>query len=234
MMKYGQSQALGAEARAMTKPWFVQDMALLASVRSQLEDRISSLELVLGDQVMHATGVFGVLSGPPPQIDEFKLELEFPTEFPDKFPIVLEIGGRLPRERERHVNQDGSLCLEVPERIWQIAGSPINLKAFLDELVNGFFLQQIYFESEKRFLRPWSHELLGRLEFYYGYLPEARGRNKVLKECLKLIRRGPTPSRIKCPICKCPRLARCHQVALERLREEVNPGCIREVLASLP
>jgi hypothetical protein len=43
--------------------------------------------------------------------DAFSLQIEVPAAFPRELPEVKEIGGRIPRVGEFHVNGDGSLCL---------------------------------------------------------------------------------------------------------------------------
>jgi hypothetical protein len=43
--------------------------------------------------------------------DAFELQLEVPRAFPRELPDVTEIGGRIPREGEFHINGDGTLCL---------------------------------------------------------------------------------------------------------------------------
>lgn len=43
--------------------------------------------------------------------DAFSLQIDVPAAFPRKLPEVKEIGDRIPRTGDFHVNSDGSLCL---------------------------------------------------------------------------------------------------------------------------
>lgn len=49
--------------------------------------------------------------------DAFQLQIGIPARFPRELPEVTEIGGRIPRFGEYHINGDGSLCLGSPLRL---------------------------------------------------------------------------------------------------------------------
>ena len=49
--------------------------------------------------------------------DSYKLEIIVSEKFPQALPLVKEIGGKIPRTGEYHVNKDGSLCLGSPLRL---------------------------------------------------------------------------------------------------------------------
>ncbi len=46
--------------------------------------------------------------------ESFQLQIDIPKAFPKDVPTVMEIGGRIPRNGDYHVNQGGSLCLGSP------------------------------------------------------------------------------------------------------------------------
>ena len=57
--------------------------------------------------------------------DKFDLEIRIPASFPNVVPFVTEIGQRIPRFGEYHVNRDGTLCLGSPLRLLlKLSGSP--------------------------------------------------------------------------------------------------------------
>ena len=64
--------------------------------------------------------------------DAFDLLIDVPAAFPRELPMVKEVGGRIPRRAEYHINGDGSLCLGSHLRLLQkLAGAP-TLSGFTD------------------------------------------------------------------------------------------------------
>ena len=49
--------------------------------------------------------------------DVYRLEIILPDKFPKELPKVKEIGGKIPRRADYHVNIDGTLCLGSPLRL---------------------------------------------------------------------------------------------------------------------
>lgn len=49
--------------------------------------------------------------------DRYELRMCFPQIFPRALPMIYEVGGRIPRDGNHHVNPDGSLCLGSRLRI---------------------------------------------------------------------------------------------------------------------
>ncbi|MBL4808284.1 MAG: hypothetical protein JKY31_13530 [Rhodobacteraceae bacterium] len=63
-------------------------------------------------------------------VDSYSLRVEIPSHYPMALPKVFEVGNRIPRDADHHVNPDNSLCL----------GSPLRLLATIhrDPSLNGF------------------------------------------------------------------------------------------------
>tara|TARA_B100000609_G_C17174531_1_gene413587 strand:- start:84 stop:734 length:651 start_codon:yes stop_codon:yes gene_type:complete len=49
--------------------------------------------------------------------DDYRLEIKFSSRFPRNIPVVREVGDKIPRNGDYHVNGDGSLCLGSPLRL---------------------------------------------------------------------------------------------------------------------
>ena len=63
-------------------------------------------------------------------IDSYRLIINVPSKYPRELPIIREIGSKIPRKAEYHVNPDGSLCLGSRLRLlWMISKKP-SLSAF--------------------------------------------------------------------------------------------------------
>lgn len=63
----------------------------------------------------------------------YKLEIVVPEKFPQALPKVKEIGGKIPRDGNFHVNPDGTLCLGSPLRLLRKIHSAPNLHGFADK-----------------------------------------------------------------------------------------------------
>jgi hypothetical protein len=73
------------------------------------------------------------VSGSYEIVDSYNLEIIVPDKFPHALPKVKEIGGKIPRDGNFHVNPNGSLCLGSPLRLLKkIYGAP-NLTGFADK-----------------------------------------------------------------------------------------------------
>ncbi len=144
--------------------------------------------------------------------DEYKLRFEVPSDFPNELPIVFEIGQRIPRTPDNHVNPDGSLCLGSPLRLKVFANKDKSLSGFASNCVFPF----LYANSIGSFLfGELSHGIAGLVEDYkdiFGVQTEIQ-----VVQCLTLasLRRRVANKR-KCP-CGCnSRLGVC------QFREKIN------------
>lgn len=68
------------------------------------------------------------------EIDDFyKLEIVVSDKFPRAIPKVKEMGGKIPRDGNFHVNLDGTLCMGSPLRLVRKIYSAPNLSGFADK-----------------------------------------------------------------------------------------------------
>jgi len=59
----------------------------------------------------------GIISTGKKVEDSYRLEIIIPVKYPKDVPIVKEIGGKIPRHEDYHVNGNGTLCLGSPLRL---------------------------------------------------------------------------------------------------------------------
>lgn len=113
-----------------------------------------------------------VANGPEIE-DSFRLEILIPGKYPRDLPEVKEVGGKIPRNGDYHVNPGGTLCL----------GSPIRLlrRIHANPSLNGF---------AKNCLVPYlyavSHKLNNSGDFIFGEL--AHGDKGIVSDYLELFR----------------------------------------------
>jgi hypothetical protein len=77
-------------------------------------------------------------SGLPAISDTYLLRLEIPLGTPDALLDVFEEGGRLRRDPNEHINDDGSFCLGSPLRLTLLMRESVGLVAFLERCLVPF------------------------------------------------------------------------------------------------
>lgn len=77
-----------------------------------------------------------ILAGhPDPIVDSFQVRLLFPPTYPKGLPDAWEIGERIPKDGDHHVNFSGSLCLGNPLRIRLALAANPSPVAFVERFV---------------------------------------------------------------------------------------------------
>lgn len=101
--------------------------------------------------------------------DNFKIELKIPVNFPNELPIVKEIGGRINRNKNNHINVDkgNSLCLGTPIEIALKLRDNISISNFIDKLVIRFLYAFSY--KEKYGYYPWGERKHGNEGILQSY-----------------------------------------------------------------
>jgi hypothetical protein len=142
--------------------------------------------------------------------DVFDLEIEIPDDFPGEVPVVTETGGRIPRQADYHVNNDGTFCLGSPLRLRQLLASAPTLTGFAgNSLVPYLFAQSQKLAGTGGFaFGELAHGLPGMLDDYVALFGVKKYWQAV--ETLRLLglkkRRA---NKLLCP-CGCQqRLGRC-------------------------
>lgn len=167
--------------------------------------------------------------------DVYELDLKVPEKFPKELPVATEVGGRVPRSPDNHVNPDGSLCL----------GSPLHLLVELSEdaTLVGYFKHCLvpYLYALTRHLdgsEPW---IFGELEhgddgLYedYAKLLGIKSPEQVRKTLKILSLQKRRANRKPCP-CGCGRpVGGCRfNRRLAKLRRMAHRSWFREQLESL-
>lgn len=214
----------------MTKPlpWYESQPALLVQVKNDLQARMGGLSFSIRYNRLVADGDFPVHSKEL-VIDHYQIELAFPETFPADYPDVTETEERIPREDNLHVNPSGSLCLGVPEELCQAVPEPGDIALFLSKAVNDFFLQQIVYAVDKKFLSEHGHGLKGRLDYYGELFPDAKGDARKLRRCIDLLLAHEIPGRAFCPICVNTRLKHCHLERFKLNRGKIQPKVLEKM-----
>lgn len=132
-------------------------------IEAGLATAYPSLRLVVVNSHRVITGAFNVehegrfLAG-------FQIEILLDEKDVLGLPAVREVGGRIPRVPERHVNpSDGSACLYLPEDLAVRCPRPFDILGFLNGPVRTYFLGQAGVELGAPFpIGEWGHGEDGR------------------------------------------------------------------------
>lgn len=101
--------------------------------------------------------------------DEFNLEINFPSDYPDKLPLVKEIDNKIPNTFHHFVN--GYLCLCTPVEQHLIFAKEPTLKNFINNLLNPYLLSWLWYQRFNKM--PWGerrHGSIGIVESYQELL----------------------------------------------------------------
>lgn len=101
--------------------------------------------------------------------DHFFVEIDFvPWGLRNKFPLVKEVGGRIPPIADRHVYPDSGHCCLTTRFMEEVLlrKHVSNLKDFFEEVLIPYFLRQIYYEVEGEYDDELDHGTPGIIQSY--------------------------------------------------------------------
>jgi hypothetical protein len=174
----------------------------------------------------------GVVAAPDGPITAFDTEMEFSDRYPRREPKVFEVGGRIPRKVERHINPDGDCCVTVWEN-WLVATHDHSFANYIRGPLNEYFLGQFWFEQTGKWPfgeRP--HGLKGLKEAYADALGIPNKQESLLYH-LRLLSQDWPKGHWLCPCGSRKRLRHCHRDDLMAMHEKVPPGVARRMLRRL-
>jgi hypothetical protein len=152
------------------------------------------------------------------EIDRFLIEILFPDGV-NKLPTIREVGGRIPRDSDHHVNAGtGDICTDVPELVL-LRGQP-SLVAYLNGPVRNFFISQIIVDSGKPWpFGQWDHGKKGLVQAYGELLGVTDERH--IKPYLDYVASKKAQGHWLCPCGSMRRLRDCHAKQIAELRERI-------------
>ncbi len=150
--------------------------------------------------------------------DRYGLKIALPANYPKSLPKVWETEERIPREIDRHVFPDGSLCLGVLLQLWIDMGGDFSIKSVLDIPVRNFLVGNSLVEIGQ----DWphgdrSHGVAGVLE-YFGELIGTTDEMAVAKFLLD-VAHGKIKGHWPCPCGSGLIIRKCHRRAVEQMRQ---------------
>lgn len=174
----------------------------------------------------------GEISNPAGPISEYDIRVVLSDRYPISEPKVFEIGGRIPRSLDRHVNSNGECCIAVWEN-WLIRAEDHSFKAFMDGPLYEFFLSQYWFEKTGKWpFGEWTHGPMGLVEAYAHALG-IPNEQTCLIYYLRLLSLDWPKGHWRCPCGSGKLLRHCHRDELMVLHERVPPRLAARMLRRL-
>lgn len=193
-----------------------------------MQERHPDLRLVMTGERPVFRGSFQVANDGV-VIDRFSIEMTFPEGL-SKLPRIEEIGGRIPKHRDRHVCDDGAICAEVPELI--LLRGKYSLMSYLDGPVRNYFLGQLLVEQGKKWpFGEWDHGKPGLVQAY-GEVLGVTGEEHI-RRFLDCLGHKKVKGHWNCPCGSGKRIRDCHVSVIRKLQDTVPPSIARQALARL-
>lgn len=212
-------------------PWHVADPTALVALGTSLASSHPTLHLEVSDDAVCVWGGYRLHDGSV-EIAVYDLEIDLPVDYPNSPPAVREVGGRIPRVPDRHVNADGTLCLGVPESVWLACPNGFQLDDFLSGPVRGFLLG----DALVALGHPWpsgeyAHGSDGICEFYVGLIGTCDP--SALRLLAVYLGKPWLKGHLRCPCGSGEPLRRCHLDTVRPLLGRLPPRLVQESIKQL-
>ena len=151
-----------------------------------------------GSENVRVDGVTTVIIDPIEFLFDYKNEKERKTEslickysikvvFDGKrVPKVYGLGENIPRKADRHINNDGSFCLELPEMIYKEMNGVFDISVFMELFVESFLFYQQYVDIMGK--APWETRQHGNRAYNTAIINKDLKSSELSKDALKTMR----------------------------------------------
>jgi hypothetical protein len=164
--------------------------------------------------------------------DDYDIEIIIPDTYPQCLPAVQEIGNRILRCPNNHINDDGTFCFGAPLAVKQTFVQKRELLWFVREQVVRFLFNHSY--KRDYGVRPdgeLSHGPKGLLEYYYGLFSTCD--NVTVLEFLRLLSKDQYDDQDLCPCGSGRKIRKCHYRLIKKVRRLYEPKGFQQELAQI-
>ena len=194
-------------------------------LQERLQVDFPELHLVERDETMIVAGTFPLVDGQK-VVDRFMIELALPRTYPKGVPELREVGGRIPRVADRHVEGDGKACAFLPDEYCYKHPNGMDLIDFLKGPVLGFLVGQSLAERGQ----PWpqgerAHGTDGITAFYTEVVGSSDP--ATIQRYLEALAAKQVRGHWPCPCGSGKRLRECHQERVLKIRERIPRSIAR-------
>ena len=212
--------------------WWQVETRKLEEVKAAIAEYAPRLRLDVSDTEIVARGPYELIEDGA-VADRYLIEIKFEAGVPASRPKVWEIGGRIKRNKEHHINErDGSCCIAVYDE-WIVKTGNDLLSSFLRVPFRNFFISQTHFRKYGEWpFDERAHGLPGMLQSYSEFLGCAADAASVGHHLEFL-----THQRLKghwcCPCGSGKRLRDCCRSRLNDLSTRINSTLAARLLKNL-
>jgi hypothetical protein len=149
------------------------------------------------------------------------------------FPKLYETNNAFPKNADWHVyDNDSSCCVDVPPNEIIICKGGLNVIDYIQKYAIPYLANQTYRIREGHYLYgEYSHDILGRIEFYQSKL-KAKSLMQLCQMFALILKGYNLDRREMCPFCYKEKFRKCHRDAFKELQLVktwlVNDGLILE------
>jgi hypothetical protein len=170
----------------------------------------------LKDIPVEIFGEYEVLDDAGNLLGAFEIKVNIPAGYPHAFPSMMETSTKIKREIDRHINEEGLICEELPQLEMIIASRGITMEQYFEQYVHKYFCWQLLYEEEGPVnLQEWPHHEQGPITFYKTFL----GLNDMerVKQCLQKIAFDKAGRNEDCPCGSGKKIKHCHEAVFSDL-----------------
>ncbi len=152
-------------------------------------------------------------------VDRYSVQILSSDDYPRNFPLVFEIGGRIPRNVDWHIfPESGRCCIcTLPEEML-LCKKGITLISFIENQVRPYFFAQKFREMEGYFLNERSHGNQGIVEFFEEIF-KTKDLNTIIRGLIFIKQRKEPTRRDSCFCGSGIKYRKCHREAFRHLSE---------------
>lgn len=204
----------------------------LEEVKAALAEHAPRLRLAISDTELVARGPYELIEAGA-VADRYLVEIKFEAGLPASRPKVWEIGGRIKRAKDHHINErDGSCCIAVYDE-WIAKTGDDSLGSFLRVPLRNFFISQTHFRKYGEWpFEERAHGLPGMLKSYSEFLGCTADAQSVGRQ-LGFLRHQRPKGHWCCPCGSGKRLRDCCRSQLNDLSTRINPALATRLLKNL-
>lgn len=126
-----------------------------------------SLNIVENESEVFLSGELSIHDENNYLLDTYKIEIHRSEKYPFKFPIVFEIGAKIPRNIDWHIYESkGNCCIKVMPEETIICLDGINLKQFIEQQLKPYLFNQTFRRENGYFIKERSHGIKGVMEYF--------------------------------------------------------------------
>lgn len=146
------------------------------------------LKLIDEDKNNTITGYIDIFDSDDNYCDSFRVKLSIPNDYPNSFPKLYEIEGKIKTIDSSHINQDGSCCVcSLQEEDRRLKGKSISIEQYLKEFAIPFLANIIYYRENGEYANgEYKHGIEGIIQ-YYQELFNRKNANEILTDITESI-----------------------------------------------